>query len=356
MLWFIGIGINGYCGISLHALDIMKSCNVIYIDTFTSELNEKDIEGLKSIVGENNNRRICIVQRWLVEDGRIILEQSRDNNIALVTYGDPLIATTHMELYVRAVRNFIKTDIIHAASGITSLISETGLHMYKFGRSVTLMLAPQSAITVYNTISDNLLFGNHTLILTEYNNNDTPFFLDPSHVLRALLETENNLKYNILSKETFVIVGSRIGTEYKKIMSGKVKSLIDTNFGVGPHSVIVSGSLHFTESDALKTLTHNIDTPVDNTLNLERVSVSMVKKYAPKAKKALEQMKNIIMTNNSSVNHRSTEILDNAECYIYDAERFLGQGKLELAVLSIGYAEGIIDAISFQMGINPWFS
>jgi diphthine synthase len=32
----------------------------------------------------------------------------------------------------------------------------------------------------------------------------------------------------------------------------------------------------------------------------------------------------------------------------------LGQGKLELAVLSIGYAEGLIDASRYQKGINPW--
>jgi diphthine synthase len=48
------------------------------------------------------------------------------------------------------------------------------------------------------------------------------------------------------------------------------------------------------------------------------------------------------------------EVLDNAECYVADAERFLNQGKPELAVLSIGYAEGLVDALRFQKGINPW--
>jgi diphthine synthase len=48
------------------------------------------------------------------------------------------------------------------------------------------------------------------------------------------------------------------------------------------------------------------------------------------------------------------EVLDNAEYYIADAERFLRQAKLELAVLSIGYAEGLVDALRFQKGINPW--
>ena len=48
------------------------------------------------------------------------------------------------------------------------------------------------------------------------------------------------------------------------------------------------------------------------------------------------------------------EVLDNAEHYISDSERFLMQGRYDLAVLSIGYAEGLIDALRFQKGINPW--
>jgi diphthine synthase len=48
------------------------------------------------------------------------------------------------------------------------------------------------------------------------------------------------------------------------------------------------------------------------------------------------------------------EVLENAECYIADSEQFLRQGKFELAVLSIGYAEGLIDALRYQKGINPW--
>ena len=47
-------------------------------------------------------------------------------------------------------------------------------------------------------------------------------------------------------------------------------------------------------------------------------------------------------------------MLDNAENYVSDAQTFYNQGKLELAVLSIGYAEGLIDAIRFQKNMNPW--
>jgi diphthine synthase len=62
----------------------------------------------------------------------------------------------------------------------------------------------------------------------------------------------------------------------------------------------------------------------------------------------------IIAENMPSLNKGSIEVLENAELYIDDAERFLRQGKHELAVLTIGYAEGLIDALRFQKGINPW--
>ncbi|HEX2068001.1 MAG TPA: DUF357 domain-containing protein, partial [Nitrososphaeraceae archaeon] len=211
-------------------------------------------------------------------------------------------------------------------------------------------------ISVYNAVFDNLLSGSHTLILTEYNNNDNKFFfLDPIQVFKMLIDIEKDLKYNVFSEETFVIVASRIGTEQKKIISGKIKSLTRMSFEIGPHSIIITGSLHFTESDAVRTLTVNVDEPTDNSENIQKISVNMIKKYTPKAKQAIKQMKDIIIQENSpSLNKGSIEVLDNAEYYVDDAERFLRQGKHELAVLSIGYAEGLIDALRFQKGINPW--
>src|SRR5919202_3235348 len=348
MLWIIGIGINGYRGISAGAIDIMKKCDRIYLERFTSPVADDDISGLNALV--ENNDIIIPVQRWFVEDGREIIEQSQFKNIALLTYGDPLIATTFTELHVRAVKKSIRVKIIHAASGITSLIGESGLHIYKFGRMVTMMTGFQSYISVYNTILNNLLSGNHTLVLTEYaNNNDKLFFLDPRYFFERMLQAEEETRYAAFSQDTFVIVASRVGTEQQRIESGKVKSLINKDYGTDPHSIIVTASLHFTELDAVKNLTVNLDEPVDNTARIQNLSVNMIEKYAPKAKEQVNQMKS--KTNAAdhipSTNGR-TEILDNAEYYIDDAEQFMKQGKFELAILSMGYAEGLIDALRMQ--------
>ena len=41
------------------------------------------------------------------------------------------------------------------------------------------------------------------------------------------------------------------------------------------------------------------------------------------------------------------ELFENAELYMKDAESFLAEGQDELAMLSIGYAEGLIDSLTF---------
>src|SRR5262245_51308433 len=108
MLWFVGTGINGYRGLSLAAVDVLKKCDTVYVERFTSALSDNDLDGLRSVLG----KEVRPAQRWLVEDGREILEAAKKNEIALVTYGDPLIATTHSELRARASRNSIKTAVL----------------------------------------------------------------------------------------------------------------------------------------------------------------------------------------------------------------------------------------------------
>lgn len=350
MLWFVGTGINGHLGLSLAAVDTLKKCDIVYVERFTSLLGPDELAGLDDVIG----KKAVSVQRWFVEDGREILEAAREKQVALVTYGDPLIATTHSELRTRAANNSIKTGVLHAASGIASIMGECGLHMYKFGRTVTMMSEPKSAISVYNTVFDNLLAGCHTLVLTEYSHDEQKgaFFLDPCAAVKMLLDVERDQRHHVISEDTFVIVASRVGAEDQRVVSGKIKSLASVGFGQGPHSVIIPGPLHFTEQDALEALTVSLDPPSDNK-PIRRISVQMVERYAPKAKEAVQHMRNILRTEQGD-NKGMFEVLDNAEFYIADAERFLSQGKHELAVLTMGYAEGLIDALRFQKGINPW--
>ncbi|MEW6605449.1 MAG: diphthine synthase, partial [Thermoproteota archaeon] len=72
MLWFVGTGINGYRGLSLAALDILKKCDTIYVERFTSALSDEDLKGLNTLL----EKEVKPVQRSFVEDGKEILENA----------------------------------------------------------------------------------------------------------------------------------------------------------------------------------------------------------------------------------------------------------------------------------------
>ena len=344
MLWFVGLGISGSDGISSDALKILKQADVVFLEPYTSPISKSEIAKIRKLVRGD----FKTAPRWVVEDGKIILKEAKRKNVVLLSYGDPYIATTHIELRTRAIMEKIKTGTIHAASAITSVVGECGLHYYKTGRSVTMMKDKQSASSVYYIIYENLIAGNHTIIILEYNS-DAKFFLDPKDAFSNLLLVEGEQKRIVVDESSFAIVASRIGTKTQKVIAGKISSLKKIEFGKPPHTIIVPGTMHFTESDALKILAKCLDDPFENSSRIQKISDQMLQKYIPKARKALEEL-----TNHFKEDKSIQSVLENAELYLDDAEKFQSQGKAELAVLSIGYAEGLIDALCFSKGIDPW--
>ena len=343
MLWFVGLGISGFKSIPNEALDILSNADMVYLEQFTSPIGESDLTKIKNAV----NGEFKEGKRWLVEDGNEILKNAKKKKVVLLSYGDPYIATTHIELRTRAIEEKIKTHSIHASSSLTSMIGECGLHFYKIGRIATIMSEMKSLTTPYYVIYKNIIEDNHTILLLEYNQ-DKGFFLDPKDALNGLLETEKGQLRKVISPSTFVIVASRIGFKDQRVISGKISRLKEKDFGRPPHTVIIPGRLHFTESDALKILGECIDEPYDNSEKTKKISNQMMEKYVPMVREALEEI----------IPHYKNQkefqvILENAKLYMQDAEKFLEDGQDEVAILSIGYADGLVDALRLAKGLEP---
>ena len=343
MLWFIGLGISGTRSIPTEAVKIIQKADSVYLETFTSPISKQDEEEIKKMVSGN----FKIAKRWLVEDGQEILNTAKNSTVILLSYGDPYVATTHIELRTRAKLENIETNTIYSASAITSMIGEVGLQFYKVGRIVTIMNEKKSTTTPYTTIFKNLTQGLHSVILLEYNH-DENYFLDPRQAISNLLNVEKEQKRNAINDDTFAIIASRIGFDTQKIVSGKFSTLLKDDFGEPPHSIIVTGKLHFTELDSITVMTDCLDKPSDNSEVIKTTSVQMIERYVPMVRKALEEIKPLY---NDSKEFQG--VLENAELYIDDAENFLKQGKDENAVLSIGYADGLVDALRIAKGIEP---
>ena len=343
MLWFIGLGISGSKSIPAEAIEILAKADIVYLEQFTSPISNADFMKIKNMI----KGKFIPAKRWLVEDGNEILQNAKKKKVVLLSYGDPYIATTHIELRTRAIEQKIKTYSIHASSSLTSLIGECGLHFYKVGRIATIMSEMNSLTTPYYIIYKNIVEGNHTVLLLEYNQ-DEDFFLDPKDALLRLIETEKGQKRNVINQSTFAIVASRIGFRNQSIISGKISNLKKLDFGKPPHTIIITGRLHFTESDALKILAKNLDEPVDNSENTKKISKQMMKKYVPMVRDALNEIEPYYREQKEY-----QIILENAELYIKDAEKFLEDDQDEVAILSIGYADGLVDALRLAKGLDP---
>ena len=100
--------------------------------------------------------------------------------------------------------------------------------------------------------------------------------------------------------------------------------------------------------NALKVLANCLDAPDETINDIKKISKQMLEKYVPMVRTALEE---IAPHYKNSKEFQS--VLENAELYINDAEKFLEDGQDEVAILSIGYADGLVDALRLAKGLDP---
>lgn len=341
MLWFVGMGVAGPQSMPAGALELLRAADAVYLESFTSPVGGADVEEIRRMAGG----RFIEARRWQVEDGRAILDDARDGTAVLLSYGDPYVATTHIELRTRALGEGIAARCIHAASAPVAAVGECGLHHYKVGRTATVMADPASHATPCRTVSKNLAGGNHSVLLLEYDE-EGGFFLDPAEAIRGLLGAEGGLGRGTVTGRTYVIVASRVGLEGQGIVAGSADSMAGHGFGGPPHTVIIPAEMHFTESEALASVATQLDAPPGSWPG--DVPAQMVGRYAPMVREALEEVRP-----RCAGRPELAPVLENAGLYVRDAERFLEEGRGEVAVLSIGYADGLVDALRMSLGMDP---
>lgn len=117
-LYLIGIGLNDEKDISLKGLEIVKNCDVIYLENYTSRLN-CDIKDLEKLYG----KKIILADRSLVEKKaeETILKEAKNKETAFLVIGDIFGATTHVDLMLRAKKENINVNIIHNTSILTAI-------------------------------------------------------------------------------------------------------------------------------------------------------------------------------------------------------------------------------------------
>jgi diphthine synthase len=247
-LVFVGLGLQDEKGISLQGLEETRTADQAFIELYTSIMPFFSINRFEGIV----NRHVHIVSRSDVEEenGSLILNASENGKAVFLIPGDPFIATTHMALRIEAKKRGIKTRIVHGASTISATIGLSGLHNYKFGKTVTIPFAENSSETPYNVIAQNKKLGLHTLCLLDIEA-EKKRFLSINEALVFLLRIEKRRNEGIITPETLAVGVARAGSATPALKADSVEALIDFNFGNPPQSLIFLGDLHFMEAEAL---------------------------------------------------------------------------------------------------------
>jgi len=247
-LVFVGLGLNDEKGISLNGLEEAKTADNVYMELYTSLLPDFSMKNLEVLVG----KQIHVLSRRDLEEenGKIILDSAEKGKTVFLIPGDPFIATTHITLRIEAAKLHISTRIVHGASIISAIIGLSGLHNYKFGKTVTIPFPENFSETPYNVISQNKQLGFHTLCLLDLKADDKKF-LTIKEALTMLAAMEDKKKRGVTSKDSIAVGIARAGSNEPTLRADFVVELQNFDFGKPPMSLIFPGALLFMEVEAL---------------------------------------------------------------------------------------------------------
>jgi diphthine synthase len=252
-LTFVGLGLSRESDISLRGLEKAKHADMVFLELYTSLMSEFSLQRLEGLVG----KRVHLVSRRNLEEeeGKKILEEADKGRVVLLVPGDPLIATTHVDLRIRAQKMGIRSMVVHGASIVSAVIGLSGLQNYKFGRSVTIPFTDSGAVsqTPYKVIVENKKIRLHTLCFLDIRSEEKEY-MTVKDALQTLFAIEKRKRQGAVTAKTLAVGIARAGSENPIVKADFARELTKFDFGKPPHSLVFPGRLHFMEAEALITL------------------------------------------------------------------------------------------------------
>lgn len=177
-------------------------------------------------------------------------------------------ATTHTDLVLRARELNIPVQSIHNSS-IMSAIGATGLQLYNFGQTVSMVFFTDGwkPSSYYDRLKENHQIGLHTLILLDIKVKEQspanlargrkiyepPRFMTVAQCASQMLETEKERGEGICEPRTLAVGVARIGATNQRMAAGTLKQLSETDLGPPLHSLVLLGRrTHYLERDFIR--------------------------------------------------------------------------------------------------------
>jgi diphthine synthase len=234
MLYLIGLGLNEN-SLTAEALEIIKNSDEIYLENYTVNFPYD-----KKILEEKTQKKIQELEREKVENEEII-SRAKEKNIVLLVYGDSLSATTHIQLISACKEQKINFKIIHNASILTA-VSETGLQLYKFGKTSSIPAWKESwkPCSFLDYVKENQSIGAHSLVLIDIS-------LD---IDKAIEQLKTALEEYDLDIDK-IIVCKNLGTDKSEIIYDSLENISKKDIKP-PYCFVIPGNLSDLEKKFLK--------------------------------------------------------------------------------------------------------
>ena len=223
------------------AIEHARACDFRFLEGYTATLPEDQEGGLESLVGPWKR-----AMRPMVEEPSEILSLAREKSVALMVVGDPMQATTHVDLESHCAEQGIDFSVIPGLSATSLAVSLSGMQSYRFGRQVTLPFAygdylPTSPLEMIDSNYTNNL---HTLVLLDLDPTgmgvDTPQPMQPKQVVEVLksmyeklVDHEGTVRDSMTTPigNWDAILLSDLGTADQRIVSGDLNDIAKLSDG-----------------------------------------------------------------------------------------------------------------------------
>lgn len=268
MLYLVGMGLGDEKDITLRGLEIVRKCERVYLEAYTSLLSFGLSNNAVSTLEDLYGRPVILADREMVEQGmEQILEEACTSDVVFLVVGDPFGATTHSDLVVRARKMGVEVKVIHNAS-VMNAVGVCGLQLYRFGETISIPFFTETwkPDSFYDKIKANKQLGLHTLCLLDIRvkepsieslcrgkkDYEPPKFMTINTAIEQLLEIEEKRAESAYNEDTHCVGLVRLGSEMQKIVAGSMKDLLTIDFGPPLHCLVIVGKTHPLEEEMLE--------------------------------------------------------------------------------------------------------
>jgi len=265
VLYIIGLGLHDEKDVTVRGLELIKSSSKVFLEAYTSILSIGK-ERLEAFYGRDD---IVVADRDFVEcHAEEIYLPAKESDVAFLVVGDPVCATTHSDIIIRAREAGAVVEVVHNASAMGA-VGCCGLQLYNFGQTVSIPYFDENwrPTSFYPKIKYNRRGGLHTLCLLDIKVKEPDFeamkrgkivylpprFMTVNEASDQLIEAEEARAGGAYIPNKTLCVGlARLGQPDQCIIAGTLEELKEKDFGAPLHCLIICGEVHDMELEALK--------------------------------------------------------------------------------------------------------